>query len=47
MEKLSNCEKAVECYGNQNKERLSGRCETASWDNFSYSVEERCKCSWI
>ena len=42
MEKLkNNCEKAVECYGNQNKERLSGRCETASWDNFSYSVGGR------
>ena len=41
MKLKNNCEKAVECYGNNNKERLSGRCETASWDNFSYSVGGR------
>ena len=28
-------------YGQDNKSRLSGKCETASWEDFSYSVGGR------
>lgn len=42
MDKLKEtCEEAVNSYGEKNKERLSGKCETASWDKFSYSVGGR------
>ncbi|MBI95545.1 glutamine synthetase [bacterium] len=42
MEKLKEtCPRAIEIYGEGNKERLTGRCETASWDNFSFSVGGR------
>ena len=33
--------KKLEIYGNDNKSRLTGKCETASWENFSYSVGGR------
>ena len=44
IEKLSNvAEQSIQIYGEENKQRLSGKCETASWDKFSYSVGGRCK----
>ena len=36
-----NTEEAIQIYGNGNKSRLTGNCETASWENFSYSVGGR------
>jgi len=42
IEKLGNvAEQSIQIYGEENKERLSGRCETASWEKFSYSVGGR------
>lgn len=36
-----NVDEAMTLYGNGNKSRLTGKCETASWENFSYSVGGR------
>lgn len=36
-----NVEEAMTIYGDDNKSRLTGKCETASWDTFSYSVGGR------
>lgn len=33
--------KLIECCSQQNKERLSGKCETAKWDTFSWGVGTR------
>lgn len=34
-------DKTIKLYGEENKERLSGSCETAHWSKFSYSVGGR------
>lgn len=34
-------DEAIAIYGNDNKSRLTGKCETASWKDFSYSVGGR------
>ena len=33
--------KLIECCSKENKERLSGKCETAKWDTFSWGVGTR------
>ena len=34
-------QESITIYGEDNKERLSGKCETANWNTFSYSVGGR------
>jgi len=36
-----NHQKHIICYGTGNKARLTGKCETASWKEFSYGVGNR------
>jgi glutamine synthetase len=39
LEKVA--DRSIEIYGEDNKSRLSGACETASWRDFSYSIGGR------